>query len=81
MKDDKTLQKNQKPIDYVSMFIKHFSKEGDMTLDLFGGSGTTMVSSELTNRACRMIELDPKFCQLMINRRGSLFPGIEVKYT
>ena len=81
LKDDKTLHKHQKPIDFVSMFIKHFSKEGDIVLDIFGGSGTTMVSSELTNRACRMMELDPRFCQLIINRMQSLFPEIEIKYT
>lgn len=80
LKDDKTGHKHQKPIDFVSMFIKHFSREWDIVLDLFGGSGTTMVSSESCNRSCRMMELDPKFCQLIINRMGSLFPGIEIKY-
>ena len=81
LKDDKTAHKHQKPIEFVSMFINHFSKEDDIVLDLFGGSGTTMVSAETTNRYSRIMELDPVFCQLIINRMESLFPGIEIKYT
>lgn len=40
----------------------------DFVLDLFGGSGTTLIAAEETGRACRMMELDPKYVDVIINR-------------
>jgi DNA modification methylase len=48
------------------------SKYGDTVLDLFGGSGTTLIAAEQTGRECRMMELDPKYCDVIIARWENL---------
>ena len=60
--------KHCKNITLPSEFIKHFSNEKENILDLFGGSGSTMIACEQLNRNCYMIELDPYYCQVIINR-------------
>ena len=60
--------KHCKNITLPSEFIKHFSNEKENILDLFGGSGSTMMACEQLNRNCYMMELDPKYCQVIINR-------------
>ncbi len=57
-----------KPISLFSYQIKNNTKQKDIVLDLFGGSGTTLISCELTNRKARLIELDPKYCDVIVNR-------------
>ena len=60
--------KHCKNINLPSEFIKHFSNEKENILDLFGGSGSTMIACEQLNRNCYMMELDPYYCQVIINR-------------
>jgi len=48
--------------------IGDFTKEGDIVLDAFGGSGTTIIAAEQLNRKCRMMELDPQYCDVIIAR-------------
>lgn len=48
--------------------ILNSSVKGDTVLDLFGGSGTTLLACEKTGRKCRMIELEPGYCQVIIDR-------------
>lgn len=55
------------------------SKQDDIVADGFGGSGTTMVAAHQMKRRCRMIELDPKYCQVIIDRMRKLDPTIEIK--
>jgi len=57
-----------KPIKLVADAIKDCSNEGDIILDLFGGSGTTMMASHLTHRLCYMAELDEKYVNVIIRR-------------
>jgi len=57
--------KNQEIID---PFIKNFSDRGDIVLDVFGGSGSTLINCEQNGRECRCIELDPNFCDVIIAR-------------
>lgn len=57
-----------KPVELVARAIRNSSKQGDIVIDLFGGSGTTLIASEETNRCCRMMELDPKYVDVIINR-------------
>ena len=54
------------PIDLPSYIIQNFSKYS--VLDLFGGTGTTLIAAEQLNRQCYMMELDPYYCQVIINR-------------
>lgn len=56
----------QKPIDLIEYALSKV-KSGN-TLDLFGGSGSTLIACEKTNRKCYMIELDPKYCDVIIKR-------------
>lgn len=44
------------------------SKEGDIVLDVFGGSGTTMVAAEQLGRCARLMELDPHYCDVIVSR-------------
>lgn len=60
--------KHCKNITLPSEFIKHFSNEKENVLDLFGGSGSTMIACEQLNRNCYMMELDPYYVQVIINR-------------
>jgi site-specific DNA-methyltransferase (adenine-specific) len=48
--------------------IKNSSKADDIVLDLFGGSGSTLIACEQLNRKCRMMELDPHYCDVIIAR-------------
>lgn len=57
-----------KPIELLSKPIKHASKQDDIVLDLFGGSGSTMMACEQLNRICYMMELDEKYCDVIIKR-------------
>jgi site-specific DNA-methyltransferase (adenine-specific) len=57
-----------KPVELVARAITNSSKKGDIVIDLFGGSGTTLIASEQTGRCCRMMELDPKYVDVIVNR-------------
>lgn len=57
-----------KPIELVARAINNSSNKSDVILDLFGGSGSTLIASEQTNRLCCMMELEPKYCQVIIDR-------------
>ena len=61
-----------KPVALVAKAIVNSSNEGDIILDLFGGSGTTLIASEQTGRRCRMMELDPKYIDIIITRWENL---------
>jgi site-specific DNA-methyltransferase (adenine-specific) len=57
-----------KPIPLIAKLIENSSKGGEIVLDLFGGSGTTLIACEQLGRKCRMMELDPKYCDVIIKR-------------
>lgn len=57
-----------KPVDLLVYLIKNSSKENDLILDLFGGSGSTLIAAEQTQRRCYTMELDPKYCDVIIKR-------------
>ena len=69
---DKPLANNlhptMKPIKLISKFILNSSKEGDIVGDIFGGSGSTLIACEQLHRKCRMMELDPKYVDVIIER-------------
>jgi DNA modification methylase len=58
----------QKPVELISYAIHNSSKADDIVMDLFGGSGSTLIACEKTNRICYMSELDPKYCDVIIKR-------------
>lgn len=61
-----------KPIALCSRAIKSSSRENESVLDLFGGSGSTLIACEQLNRVCYMMELDPKYCDVIIKRWETL---------
>ena len=63
-----TLHPTMKPIPLFDYQIKNSSKKGDAVLDLFGGSGTTLICCEQDKRDCYMMELDPRYVDVIINR-------------
>jgi DNA modification methylase len=69
----------QKPIKLIDIFITDFSKEKDLISDLFLGSGSTMVASHQLKRKCYGMELDPKYCQVIIDRMKKLDPSLVIK--
>jgi DNA modification methylase len=62
------LHPTMKPIELVQKSIVNSSKPGNIVLDSFGGSGSTLIACEQTNRKCRMVELDPQYCDVIIAR-------------
>ena len=61
-----------KPVKLVGHAINNSSKPNDIVLDLFGGSGSTLIAAEQTGRTCYMMELDPHYCDV-IRKRYELF--------
>ena len=57
-----------KPIALCSRAIKSSSREGEIVLDVFGGSGSTLIACEQLNRKCYMMELDPHYCDVILAR-------------
>lgn len=64
-----------KPVPLIAYLISNSSEKGDIVLDLFGGSGTTLIACEQLGRRCRMMELDPHYCQVIIDRWEALTGG------
>lgn len=57
-----------KPLEMFAKLIDNSSMEGDTVLDTFGGSGTTLIACEQLGRKCRMMELDPHYCDVIMAR-------------
>jgi site-specific DNA-methyltransferase (adenine-specific) len=68
-----------KPIKLIEYLMTNSSKEGDLIGDGFLGSGSTMVASHQLKRKCYGMELDPKYCQVIIDRMIKLDPTIKIK--
>ena len=62
------LHPTMKPVELVERAIRNSSKSRDTVLDPFGGSGTTLIACEKSGRQARVIELDPKYCDVIIRR-------------
>ena len=73
------LHVTQKPIQLPLKALQFNSKQSDLVLDLFLGSGSTMVASHQLKRKCYGMELDPKYCQVIIDRMKKLDPELTIK--
>ncbi len=58
----------QKPVDLITRAIYNSSQRGELVVDLFGGSGSTMIACEKTSRRCFTMEMDPKFVDVIVQR-------------
>lgn len=68
-----------KPVGLFGLQIGNSTKVGDIVIDAFGGSGTTMVACEQLKRKARVIEFDPRYVQVIIDRMLKINPDIEIK--
>lgn len=64
----------QKPVGLIAAILRDYSQTGDVVLDPFGGSGSTLIACEQLGRRCRMMEIDPHYCDVII-RRWETFTG------
>ena len=78
-KGEERLHTTQKPIELAAWFFEQWGKKNDLVADLFLGSGSTMVAAHQLNRKCYGMELDPKYCQVIVDRMIKLDPSLEVK--
>ena len=65
---NKRFHPTQKPLELCAWFLDRYSKEGQVIIDLFGGSGSTLIACEQLNRKCFMCELDEHYCDVIIQR-------------
>jgi DNA modification methylase len=63
-----TLHPTMKPVELIEKALEDASKSGNTVLDLFGGSGSTMIACEKLGRKSRLMELDPKYCDVIVKR-------------
>jgi DNA modification methylase len=73
------LHPTMKPIALCERAIKNSSIKNNVVLDIFTGSGSTMVAAHQLNRKCYGMELDPKYCQVIIDRMLKLDPSLTIK--
>src|SRR5882762_8037953 len=57
-----------KPVELVERALLNSSKAGDVVADLFGGSGSTLIGCERRGRHARLMEIDPKYCDVIVQR-------------
>ena len=69
----------QKPIELANWFFNKWGNDNDLVADLYLGGGTTMVASHQLKRKCYGMELDPKYCDVIVNRMIALDSSIEIK--
>jgi len=67
-KGEKRVHPTQKPVDLHCWVFGQWGKSGDLVADLYGGSGSTLIACEKTSRHCRMMELDPAYCDVIVKR-------------
>ena len=68
------LHPTMKPVELMERSIRNSSRPGEVVLDCFGGSGSTLIAAEKAGRRCFMMELDPKYCDVIV-RRWQEFSG------
>jgi len=73
------LHPTTKPIELINIALKNSSVASNLVMELFTGSGSTMVAAHQLNRKCYGMELDPKYCQVIVDRMLKLDPTLEVK--
>ena len=66
-----------KPIALIENALTNSSEQGNLVLDSFGGSGSTMVACHKNGRVCNTMELDPKYCDVIVTRMLKLYPDLQ----
>ena len=68
VENDKRVHPTQKPVALAEWFFERWGNAGDMVADLYGGSGSTLIACEKTRRHARLMELDPRYCDVIVKR-------------
>lgn len=68
LRDEDRIHPTQKPVVVCGQMIKDYGKNGDIILDLFGGSGSTLIACEQLNRICYMMEIEAIYCDVIVRR-------------
>jgi hypothetical protein len=68
-----------KPVELPTCAILNHTDTGDIVADMFGGSGTTMIAAENTKRICRMTEISPAYCAVILERMKAAFPDVKIE--
>jgi len=71
--------KHQKSIETLGLFIRYWSNKNELIVDLFGGSGSLLIAAQQLSRNCYINELEPKNCQIIINRFKENYPNCIIK--
>ena len=66
--DETRVHPTQKPVALAEWFFDRWCKNGDVVVDLYGGSGSTLIACEKTSRHARLMELDPAYCDVIVKR-------------
>ena len=67
-----------KPIPLLAYPIKNSSAPNGVVMDMFGGSGSTLIACEQTDRICRTMELDPKYASVIVERFYQEYPAQKI---
>jgi DNA modification methylase len=67
-----------KPVKLLARLIRNSSRTGETVLDMFGGSGSTLMASHQLHRKCYMVEFDTKYCQVILDRFKKSYPEAEL---
>ncbi|MBB6580572.1 site-specific DNA-methyltransferase [Ralstonia solanacearum] len=70
------LHPTMKPVELMERSIRNSSRPGDIVMDCFGGSGSTLIAAEKSGRRCFMMELDPRYCDVIV-RRWQDYTGLQ----
>jgi DNA modification methylase len=73
------LHPTTKPIELINIALNNSSKLNNLIMELFTGSGSTMVAAHQLKRKCYGMELDPKYCDVIVKRMIKLDPTLKVK--
>jgi DNA modification methylase len=66
--NSKTVHPTQKPVQLAEWFFERWGNVGDTVVDLYGGSGSTLIACDRSGRSALLMELDPKYCQVILDR-------------
>ena len=77
-RETKTEHPTQKPVEIPLTAIANSSEAGDLVIDFFGGSGSTLIAAEMAGRRCYTMELDPKYCDVIVKRYVKLTGNLGV---
>ena len=77
-RETKTQHPTQKPVEIPMTAIMNSTETGDLVIDFFGGSGSTMIAAQMSGRRCYTMEIDPKYCDVIVDRYVKMFGSLAV---